>query len=450
VSSTSHLRAAYEYTPDEWKRLKRASHTVMMPELFDDLLAATLPVDAMRILRYFWFRTWGRVRPNPWMSPQQVAERLPQWASEEAAFGHAYAVYSDLRNRLYDSYAANTRSPLPLDEWEPPYRRKRRLWADSWNLVEARVEDGKLEKLVEHYRAELGREQFYSDLMNVAVTKQELADAFGPRAVHRLGKRGRTRGSIFSTLRWMEAVGLIVERRGDRWTASTYEYGPEMWHVLTTGDFSPTFRARLEVKSPASQPFFRHRGRGFTPRAEGFYGVQLSLGPCYRAPYAMEALLEHYLPQPVMPVIWFVVRNTLGRDPETHSSLGYVAVGNKELARSYGPANVSNASIRGRRVSTVREAIDWCVENGILDRKRRGDWTQLSIGPELWNVFRNGRFSPRLSLLLSAGAARVTPSLADDDEDDLDRIQRLLSEDALSLGEMVRILGHLPLHREAS
>lgn len=439
--------APRRYTQEEWTRFTRLSRYAMMPVLFDDLLAPNLPVDAARILRYLWFRTWGRVQSNPFMSAQQVAERLPQWASEETAFGHAYSVYRDLRKGLYETYVANTRSPRRLDEWESPYRTKRRLWAESWAIVESRIHDVKFQKAVAKCRAELEQEQFYSDLMSVAVTKQELSDAFGPRAVHRLGKRGRTRGSIRSTLRWMEEVGLIVERRADRWKASTYEYGPEMWHVLITGDFSPSFRARFEVKSPASAPFFRHRGRGFTPRSEGFYGVRLSLGPYYRAPSEMEAVLEPYLPQPAVPVVWFVVRNTLGRDPKTHSSLGYVAIGTKEMARVYGPANVSNPSVRGRRVSTVREAIEWCVEHSILDRKRRGDWTELSVGPELWHVFATGRFSPRLAALLDAGRAEMLPSLLDDEEDDFDRISRLLDDDALSMGEVIRIFERISRSR---
>jgi hypothetical protein len=176
-----------------------------------------------------------------------------------------------------------------------------------------------------------------------------------------------------------------------------------------------------------------------TPRAEGFDGVKVALGAHYRVPLVVHTMLESRLPHTVMPVVWYVIRNTIGRRPETHSSIGHVAVANKEMARLFGPANVTRPMARGRRPQTVRRGIDWCVEQGILDRKRRGDWTELSVGSELWHVLRKGEFSPRLSALLGGDAARAGRMPRRAQADDLDRVERLLGSDGLPLQDVIRM-----------
>ncbi len=89
-------------------------------------------------------------------------------------------------------------------------------------------------------------------------------------------------------------------------------------------------------------------------------------------------------------------------------------------------------------MQTVRAAIDWCVANGILERRRRGDWTELSIGPEVWHVLKKGKFTPWLSKLLGAEGTATARNLNNRVEDDLNRVEGLLGNDSLPFRDAFR------------
>jgi hypothetical protein len=155
-------------------------------------------------------------------------------------------------------------------------------------------------------------------------------------------------------------------------------------------------------------------------------------------PAAMEVLLERHLPSTVMPVLWFIARNTLGRPTDEHSSLGYVELSVKKAARLYGPARVSAPTTRGRRIRTVREAIDWAVSWGLIDRKRHGDTTELSFGPEVWFALRFGEFSLRTGDLLRAERVPIRAPLLSRQDVQLDLFERSMDDDAFPFGDVLR------------
>jgi hypothetical protein len=434
MTHPDHSRPSPSYTCVQWKSLTAFRQHYTVPVVFDDLLAPNLPVDGIRVLRYLWFATWGRVSPSPWMPPERVAESLTEWAgiavTTERAYDWVYPTYDELA-WVDDGYPELSRSS--------EYRLLKKAWAVTWDEVEDWKSTPEYADAVEQYQSDVSPTSLYKELMSPTISRLDLRAAFASRATTRLERRGRTRVSLRRTLDWLVEHRLIRKY----WTGidgvDIYEFGDEMWHVLTTGDFTPEFRDYLGTTTPASEPFFRLRREGLTPRKEGFAGVRVALGEHYDVPTAMEVLLERHLPASVMRLVSYVARNTIGRSPSEHRTLGYVRVSTKQMARLFGPAHVTAPSKRGRRVQTVRKAIDWAVEHGILDRRRTATATELSLGPEVWYAVRNGRFSPAFGSLLGAERARVKPLPHSRRAKQLDLMYA--SMDTMPMRDFVRIRG---------
>jgi hypothetical protein len=246
----------------------------------------------------------------------------------------------------------------------------------------------------------------------------------------------------------MERHRLIRLRPDRQVKGATIEFGEELWHALTRGEFTPDFRQLLDVRARRFPTFFRRRGRGRMPFSHTFDSERVWFGPHYRVPAAMEVLLEQNLPVTLMPILWYVMRHTFGETEDRHSSLGYVALSNKKAALIYGPARMTNPARRGRRIQTVRETIDWAVHHRILDRKRSGEVTELSLGPEVWFAFRTGGLSPALRELLRADSSRVgAPRMSHRDEQE-SLLLSAMGDDAFPVSEILRVRDRLEARGE--
>src|SRR5581483_6061913 len=326
-------------------------HLYTVPIAFDDLLAPNIPVDAMRILRHLWYATWGRVRPNVWMPPHRVAELLPEWADIAVTTEHASAPFDGIY-REYRADGGRTNLSGAAD-----YQLRKRAWAEAAREAEGWKGTAEFGEAAAAYRATVARENsYYPGLMMPEIGRWDLVDVFGPRSIAGLHRRRRTLRSVQHTLDWMVEHRLLRAVWHRRRQVYVYTFGDEFWRVIRTGDLSPEFGAYLDTTTPPSEPFFHLRSEGLTPRKSGYSGVRVTLGDSYRVPAAMEVLVENYLPATVVPVVWFVVRNVFGRD--LGAGEPYAEAPTKRLARLYGPARVTTPTKRGRRVLTVRQAVD--------------------------------------------------------------------------------------------